>query len=63
MKVIVVGVFLALGLVACSDSQQDRIDEINEENAQKATEYIKKPLEQAKDVRELTEKKYDTMEK
>lgn len=63
MKISILCLFLALGLTACSDSQQEKIDEINEENAQKALDHIQKPIDQAKEVQKMAEEKYKDLEK
>ncbi len=63
MKHITLCLFLALVLTACSDSQQEKIDEINKKNAQKAVDYIQKPIDQAKEVQKMAEEKYKDFEK
>ncbi len=63
MKAIILYVFLALGLTACTDDQQEKIDEINKRNAKKATDYIQKPIDKAKDVKKLTERKVKEFQK
>ena len=63
MKNIILCCFLVFALAACSESQQDKVNEINEKNAQKASDYIQKPIDQAEEVRRMTEDKYKNMEK
>ncbi|MBU0682303.1 MAG: hypothetical protein KKD73_12875 [Proteobacteria bacterium] len=63
MKTFIICLFLALGLTACSDNQQDKIDELNKKNAQKVTDYIQKPIDQAKEVQKMSEDKYKNLEK
>jgi response regulator RpfG family c-di-GMP phosphodiesterase len=63
MKTTTLCLFLAVALSACSDNQQEKIDTFNEKNAKRATEYIKKPLDQAREVQKMAEEKYRDMEK
>jgi response regulator RpfG family c-di-GMP phosphodiesterase len=63
MKTFIICLFLAIGLTACSDNQQEKIDAFNKKNAQKATDYIQKPIDQAKEVQKMTEEKYKDLEK
>ncbi|MEN8256423.1 MAG: hypothetical protein ABFS09_01020 [Thermodesulfobacteriota bacterium] len=58
MKIISLCFFLVLGLAACSDNQQEKIDKFNEKKADKATDYIQQSLDKAKDVQKLAEEKY-----
>jgi Skp family chaperone for outer membrane proteins len=63
MKHLLPVLLLALTLTACSDSQQREIDEINTSTAEKATDHLQKPLEQAKDLQKITADRYTDLEK
>ena len=63
MKIITLCFFLAFGLAACTENQQEKIDEINEKNAKKATDYIQKPIDKAKEVQKLSERKVKDFQK
>ncbi len=63
MKTIILCLFLVIGCTACSDNQQEKIDDFNKENAKKGTDYIQKPIDQANEVREMAEDKYKDLEK